>query len=352
MPGQRITFRQGQEAQPEALERVVTHVSRQLSRIGVLRTLRRPLFTGIGASYAALALPVEELRLKGVDTHRVIADEITRAPGSFTTDALISVSQSGRSAETLAAVAALHSVPTLAVVNVADSPLAESADLCIDLGDEPDSFASTVGFTSTLIALDLIARAVHGGTTTHQPWAGIATMTANARGAAIAALGSIAEQAAQRNAADVVASGASRAVAEETALLLREVARMPATASPTRHHLHGEMESAGHTLHLVYGDDREHELAHTLADAGHLTLLITSRPVVPRAQLAVVQLPEVPAAVRVVLESVVAQEVAAGVADAKDLPIESFVFANNDIKDGGFSPDDFALRTSPPEDAA
>ncbi|MEV7520203.1 hypothetical protein [Streptomyces sp. NPDC091371] len=113
------------------------------------------------------------------------------------------------------------------------------------------------------------------------------------------------ERGARCIASDGVAAGASRASAEEGALLLREVVRMTAAASATRNCLHGEMESAGGTLHLVYGDGREIEPARSLARAGHLTLLITTADVDVEENLFTVRLPRVADAVRVVLETVV-----------------------------------------------
>ncbi|NEB76904.1 sugar isomerase, partial [Streptomyces sp. SID14478] len=136
---------------------------------------------------------------------------------------------------------------------------------------------------------------------------------------------------------------ASRAAAEETALLLREVPRMPAAASATRNYLHGEMESAGNTLHVVLGDGREIDLAHSLSGAGHLTLLVTTEDVAPGPDLAVVRIPGTAPAARVVLETVVAQELVRVLSAERDVPIESFVFANDDTKEGGVDPGDFAI---------
>lgn len=60
MTGTRITFEAGQAAQGRALARVAQHVGRLLAddATGVLQGCTRPLFVGIGASFAALAVPV------------------------------------------------------------------------------------------------------------------------------------------------------------------------------------------------------------------------------------------------------------------------------------------------------
>jgi len=353
MSGTRISFVEGQDGQPEALARIVTHVRRALAATDsdVLRGAKRPLFTGIGASFAALAVPVEVLRAAGVATQRVLSSEIADCASGFDADVLIGVSQSGRSSETIAAFEAMNQVARVAVLNVVPSPLAELSALVVDLGNEPDSYASTSGFTGTVIALDLIAGAIAGRTV--DPWTDIAELATAARDAALAAVSPLSERAAACVAADYVASGASRASAEEGALLLREVARIPAAASATRNYLHGEMESAGQTLHVVFGDGREVELARTLSGAGHLTLLVTSDAAASSsADLGVVRLPTVPASVRVVLETVVTQVLAGALADVREVPIEAFVFANDDTKQGGVNPADFAIVGGAPQTVA
>ncbi|MER7761616.1 SIS domain-containing protein [Streptomyces sp. NPDC097619] len=352
MSGSRITFLEGQATQGAALARIAAHVRAGLADPAVreaLRGCRKPLFTGIGASYAALALPVRQLREAGVVSQRVLASDIEDGTAGFDTDLLIGVSQSGRSSETLAAFrAAPAGVTRVALVNVAPSPLAACADARVDLGNEPDSFASTTGYTGTLVALDLIAGAIAGRPEDQDPWRDVEALTERVRGSAAGTVAALRERAARCVAADSVAAGASLASAEEGALLLREVVRMPAASSVTRNYLHGEMESAGNTLHLVFGDGRELGLARSLAEAGHLTLLLTTREAPAEAapapeSLYTVRLPEVPAAVRTVLEAVVLQELVARLSEERGLPIESFVFANDDTKEGGLDMSDFAV---------
>ncbi|MCP2329138.1 glucosamine--fructose-6-phosphate aminotransferase (isomerizing) [Hamadaea flava] len=323
----RISYAEGRAAQPEALDRIVGRLRGSLD----LPPVRRPLFCGIGASYAALAVPVEALRRYGVPAYRVLASEVAEYPAAFDADVLIAASQGGKSSETIAAFEQTRAA-TVAVVNVGDSPLAVLAEHLVGLGDEPDSYASTVGFTGTIVALDLIAAAVAGDPAAAKKWDGI--------GELVRSVGRIPDVA-SFVAADVVGSGASRASAEEAALLLREVPRVPAAASATRNYLHGEMESAGGTLHLIFGADREVELARTLAGAGHQTVLVTTAAVDSDGKLSVVRLPDVDPAVRVVLETVVAQELVAVLAEQRGVVPEQFVFANHDTKLGGVDRSDF-----------
>ena len=345
MSGTRIPFLTGQANQPQALERVVANVRRQLdpTAVDLLRRSRRPLFVGIGASYAALALPAHLLRARGVVAQRVLASEIAEGTSGFDVDLLIGVSQGGRSSETVAAFdrAGSARLPRVALLNVVASPLGELAEAVLDLGNEPDSYASTIGFTGTVAALDLIAGAITGDDPADDPWVSIAGSVEAVRARAAEVIATLRVRAARCVAADLVAAGASRASAEEGALLLREVVRMPATAAVTRNYLHGEMESAGNTLHLVFGDGREVELARALAAAGHVTLLVTTGAVEPGAHLGVVRLPVTGAAARVVLETVVVQELAVALSEERGVPIETFVFANSDTKEGGVDPSNF-----------
>ena len=46
-----------------------------------------------------------------------------------------------------------------AVVNTAPSPIADVASTVIDIGNIPDSYASTVGYTATVAALGILADA-------------------------------------------------------------------------------------------------------------------------------------------------------------------------------------------------
>ncbi|MCX5402859.1 hypothetical protein OHA37_03040 [Streptomyces sp. NBC_00335] len=344
MSGSRITFLEGQADQGAALARIADRVRTQLAspELAGLRAAERPLFTGIGASYAALAVPVQQLREAGIVTQRVLSSEIETGTDGFDTDCLIAVSQGGRSSETIAAFeCAAPGITKTALLNVVPSPLGDLADLTVDLGNEPDSYASTIGYTGTIVALDLIAGAVAGRE--GDPWGEIAEQTTAIHSQATAIVAGLRKRGARCIASDGVAAGASRASAEEGALLLREVVRMTAAHSATRNYLHGEMESAGNTLHLVYGDGREIELARSLAGAGHLTLLMTTAEAEPADSLSVLRLPEVADAVRVVLETVVLQELVAQLSAERDVPIESFVFANDDTKQGGLDMSDFEV---------
>lgn len=335
VPAGTIPYLAGRAAQPAALERITDHVAAQLADIAWQPAVRLPVLVGIGASHAALALPVRILREAGLAARRELAGDLGPGAALEGADLVLGVSQSGRSTETLEALAHVPRGQRAALVNAVSSPLSAAATRCIDLGGEPDSYASTVGYTGTLIGLTMTARALTGVPLARirGEWTGIGKLLERHERAIGPVVDELAGCAAPLVAADVVAAGAAASAAEAGALLLREVCRLPASALVTRNYLHGAMESAGRTLHIVIGDGRELELARTLASAGHTTLAVTSAPLTGGGHLHIVRMPDdMPLPVLTVLETVVLQRLAAALADARGVEIEDFVFDNTDTK--------------------
>ncbi len=132
--------------------------------------------------------------------------------------------------------------------------------------------------------------------------------------------------------ADFVGAGPSVGSAEAGALLFREVARVHAAGMSTRQYLHGSMESAGDGVHVLFGDDRELEVAATLSAAGHRVILISGETVAEGPHLQTVKLPQVAPAQRAVLEALVMQILVGEVAHRHNVEIEEFVFHNSDTK--------------------
>ena len=131
---------------------------------------------------------------------------------------------------------------------------------------------------------------------------------------------------------DYVAAAPSIGSAEVGSLLLREVARVPATGFSTRQYLHGAMESAGGAAHVLIGGEREVGVAHTLARAGHRTILITTLDAAEEDRLAVIRIDDVSAAQRTILEAIVLQSLAVEAALQRGLDPDAFVFSHTDTK--------------------
>ncbi|HEX5303131.1 MAG TPA: SIS domain-containing protein, partial [Streptosporangiaceae bacterium] len=115
----------------------------------------RPVLIGMGASYAALGASEHVLRAHGGPALRVVASDFDRATFEVS-DLVVALSQSGKSKETIEAVRSTD-VPALAVVNVPGSPLAQVCASVLAFGPVPDSLASTVGYTGSLVAMGMLA---------------------------------------------------------------------------------------------------------------------------------------------------------------------------------------------------
>lgn len=337
MTTHRIDYRTARAGQPKALVRIADRVAAQLEqkapKVATLTAAGGPVFVGMGASYAAAALPVKILTAAGISATREIASELL----AVSEGVAIGISQSGRSPETVAAVGLWDLEQRWALTNIAGSNLAESVaqGQAFDLGTEFDSYASTIGYTGTLVGLAMLARVASGSSVAQAraEWDGIDSLLETFEKQAETVVTALVLAAAGTVAADVVSSGADRAATEAGALLLREVCRIPSAALATRNYLHGEMESAGNTVHLVVGDDREIKLANTLASAGHPTLLVTETDVESTDSLFVLRLPSTGStAVRTVLATAVLQRVAEAFAYARSVEIEDFVFWHDDTK--------------------
>ena len=332
-PPEYIPFVEARAAQAALLEQAVGSLAEQISAWQVAGTLtgEGPVFVGIGASLAAACAPVWSLRERGLAAWRLGSGDAP-LPFPSSEQPVIGISQSGRSSETLAALGSIDDALRYAVVNTDPSPIADLVgDRAMRLGNLPDSYASTVGYTATIAALGMMADAWAGGTV-DPGWASLPAEFGAVDAALAEPIARALELFEGAAWADYVGAGPATGSAEAGALLLREVARVPATAMSTRQYLHGAMESAGGGVHVVFGDRRELSLTQTLVGAGHRVLLVTSEDVAESPGLVVLRMPKRPAAQRAVLEAAALQALAAGVAARRGVEIEEFVFQHDDTK--------------------
>lgn len=319
--------------QPRALTEAVARLTQATGELAARGALAGPgpVFLGIGASLAAACAPVWRLRERGVHAWRLSAGDHP-LPYPASSHPVFGVSQSGRSAETLAALETVEPARRYAVVNAAPSPLADVASGgVLGLGNIPDSYASTIGFTATVAALGILADAWDGGAI-DEGWARLGDVFGAAQRDLEPEVRALAPLFAGATAADFVGAGPSVGSAEESALLFREIARIPATGMSTRQYLHGSMESAGGGVHVLFGGARERAVAETLARAGHHAVLVTDEPAAGAPPVHQVRVPALPPAQRAVVEILVVQVLVEEVARQRGLEIEEFVFHNADIK--------------------
>jgi glucosamine--fructose-6-phosphate aminotransferase (isomerizing) len=315
------------------LQRATETIADQVTKAQKSGALTGPaqIFLGMGASLAAAAAPVWTMRLRGLNAVRLNAGDYP-LPLPDSESLVIGVSQSGRSAETLAAMRTIDKRRLLAVVNVVPSPVAELAATAIGLGNLKDSYASTIGYTATIVALGMIADAWNGGIV-GPAWRSLDAAVRHVEKLLDGSAARIAAPLAEAASVDFTAAAPSVGSAEAGALLLREVARVPATGTSTRQYLHGAMESASSkTAHVLIGEDREVGAARTLARAGCPTILLTPTAAAAESNLAVVTLPALPPAQRAILEALVVQSLAAETAKARGINADEFVFHHDDTK--------------------
>ena len=327
-----ISLAEARASQADLLEQAIPRIADQVRRAQKAGALSGPgpIFLGIGASFAAAAGAVWVLRSRGIDSWRLNAGEYP-IPFPVSEHPLVGVSQSGRSAETLAVLSATTGRLRMAVVNVSPSPVADVASMPITLGNLPDSYASTTGYTATIAALGMMAEAWDGGEI-DPSWAEFVVHLRRVETLLAPRLRDLAAVLAGAAAVDYAAAAPSVGSAEVGSLLLREIARVPATGFSTRQYLHGAMESAGHTAHVLVGGERELGVAQTLAHGGHQVILVTTLDAAEQQHLSVVRIPDVSATQRTILEALIMQSLAVETALIKGIDPDAFVFFHNDTK--------------------
>jgi glucosamine--fructose-6-phosphate aminotransferase (isomerizing) len=232
------------------------------------------VLSGIGASGHALIPAMLALRAAGRRAFAVSAGELREASAARLGDAFVLVSQSGASAETVAALECIDGRPVVAISANGESPLAEAAHAWLPLGPLPDTPVATLSYTATLQALGMLCDVLIEGD--GDVWARVPELAEGVLAGSAPLVDSIAEAFAAVHALDAVGGGPGHASAGEAALLGREALRLPSTGMETREYLHGPLEAVSSQFGaLVFGRARERGLASELASFGATVGLIT-----------------------------------------------------------------------------
>ena len=293
------------------------------------------VLAGIGASYAALATPLHQLREAGLDVSRSDCSDLPAVPDPRP-DLLLAVSQSGRSRETADVVQRFTDVgvATLAITNADDSPLRSASGSAVTLGGAPDSRVSTVGFVTTFTALGMLVDLATTGRI-DPGWRYLADVIEQATADASGTLRSFAARHLGTDAVDVVATAPQLTTAEAVALLFREGPLIPSTAYGTRGYLHGPMDAAGPGVaHILVGGARELQLARQLTEQTDAVLVLTDEAAasVPEGVAAVAVPSDLTAGQRALVEVCILQGLVAEAADVRGNPVDDAVFVRQDTK--------------------
>jgi len=326
-----MSYRSTIARQPEALADTYAAAREELAVLD-LSSLDRPVIgvTGIGASFAAAVVGAAELQAKGRRAFAIRA--VDMVDGRNLCDALVGLSHRGRSVETVAALEKLSSARRLAITNDPQSPLAKAAELHLRLNNGSDATPSSTGYTATLLAMGMAFEKLLGDTS--DAFAAIPKLVSEVLATAGSRMERLGKLFPARRAIDCVGAGASLGTADGASLLLREAARIPASAYDTRHYLHGPMESMDRTTGVVlFGAGREVELAQHLDRIGCPALLVTTADVADGELLTVVKVPKADNLIaQGILDILTAQLFAAELSDAAGLTDTKFRYRMSDTK--------------------
>lgn len=332
------TFLEAMRSQPEVLRHAEERFAVSLAEFPASVARWRPRDTigvlAMGASHHSAHAFVNELREHGFRAVNAVASELSPSAAVRLADHYVVVTESGRSPEPIEAARHATIGRRLVITNDPDAPVREIADATIELGGFPDSRAYTAGYTTTLLAYSFLLGSLGVGgrqeasaddaTLDRERMSSAVANTLAACAPAAAALG--ATLAGARH-VDVVGSGVSFASAAETALLVREALRIPASAFHTHQYMHGPMESVdSETVVILFGGVGERRapssLAGSVADAGARCITIGADTEQGAPTFAVTARNPF---VRAACEVVVAQLLIASAIEHKPFDIETFV---------------------------
>ncbi len=327
-------FRAAIEAQPHNLRAAAQAFDQAIAEVNLGALSEGTLvFAGIGASAHALIPAVRALRARGRKAFAVSANELAEAGASRLGDAFVLVSQSGASAETVAALEQIHGAPVIAISARGDSPLARMAQAWLPLGPMPDTPVATVSYTATLQTLGMLCDALLGEPTRDPIWKRLPELATKVIAGADPVVEELAADFARVTMVDAVGGGPGHASAGETALLAREALRLPATGMETREYLHGPLEAVAPGFGaIVFGRQREHGLAAELASFGATVALVTDRAGPASDRFESIELPEVPGLAAPILQILPVQLLVEHVARLRRLTIGELRRPQDDTK--------------------
>jgi glucosamine--fructose-6-phosphate aminotransferase (isomerizing) len=265
---------------PEAVARMLATNAKALSELGRLYAERKPshiVTCARGSSDCAASYfkYLVEITL-GLPCCSVGASVVSvyGARLALRDTLLLTISQSGKSPDIIAfqAEAKRAGIPTLAVTNTEDSPLAREADLCLPLcAGLEQSVAATKSFITSAAMAAGLAAAASGDARFSAALQGLPDDLAKA----LALRWSEAEDMlAQSHSSYVLGRGPSLPMAQEAALKLKETAGLHAEAYSAAEVLHGPMELVTKGFPVLVLSPKDQALATTqetarrLGDAG------------------------------------------------------------------------------------
>jgi glucosamine--fructose-6-phosphate aminotransferase (isomerizing) len=202
------------------------------------------VLVGSGSSLFVAQLGALALRRRRLDAHALAATEARLDRRAYEGRTVVAISQSGRSSDLLAAVELLAPRRLIALTNTLDSPLAERADLALDIGAGPERAVPATKSVSATAALLLWAASLVGRDGRRD--AAVLGRTAAAlrlwlAGDGPAGVALAAQRIARQRSVVVLGSDYGLPVALETALKLKEAAYLHAEGFAAGEFRHGSV---------------------------------------------------------------------------------------------------------------
>jgi len=326
-----MRFEDGMNAQPQVLAQSAEALRSGLADIAPLQSGQVVALVGIGASEHIARSAAPAWRAAGIRAVAVPASDLMHS-GASPADVYVALSESGRSAETVAALSRLGG-RRIGITNEAGSPLTEVVDEVLLLDSGPDSPVYTTGYTATLQAVGMLGDHWSGA---GSDWtATLPDHVGSVLRLSEPVLDTLAKHVDEARIIDVVGSGTASATSGEGALVLREAARAHTALHETYNYLHGPMEPLDpQSACIIVGDGREVQLAADVSALGSPTLLLTTRADVPDSDhLTVLTLPDAGSPLgQAVLQILPIQALAWRLAQARGLRVDGFRYKQSDTK--------------------
>lgn len=261
------------EAKPAVLGRLATALSGADPWAGTpVRGADRIVLVGMGSSHYANAVAAARLRARGISAIAELAST-DLLPAVDSTSVVIAVSASGGSAETLDAVARYGDrCPVIAMTNVDDSAVTGGASAVVHMLAEPEAGGVACRSYQHTLAL-LLALEAHLGAETDAP--GIVRRSAEASADLLESRGrwlpDFLDAAIGPDGTHLAAPARRLCSAQQGALMLREVPRLPAVGCETGDWSHVDVyltKTTDYRLVLFGGSRWEPELLRWVTERG------------------------------------------------------------------------------------
>jgi len=257
-------------SQPAVVERFLTRESAHAGEIAAAlrgRDIRHVVIAARGTSdnaarYAQYVFGAVNRLPVGLATPSLYS--IYKTPPRLDSALVVGISQSGQSPDIVSVLAEARKqgAPTVAITNMADSPLAQSADHALLLhADLERSVAATKTYTSSLAAVALLALAFSGASLPGD--LSLAPGVMRAALEAAPAVHEAADRLADRGHAVVIGRGFNYATANEIALKIKELAYVEAEPYSSADFRHGPIaliETGFPVIMVDIGDTMRNEL--------------------------------------------------------------------------------------------